>query len=53
MANFNDTFKEDYIRIGLSTDTKPTDGVENGEIAYELDNQSYFCFYNGTWYPVE
>lgn len=35
---------------GLSTDTKPTTGVNNGQAFYAVDTATAFIFYNGTWY---
>jgi len=42
--------KTDYI--GLSTDTKKTEGVANGSTFHEVDTDKKFVFYCGTWYPV-
>lgn len=42
--------KTDYI--GLSTDTKETEGVANGSTFHEVDTDKKFVFYCGTWYPV-
>ena len=50
------TFKTDYIKIsedgekkgvelrGLSTDTKPTEGIENGSIYIEIDTGKIFMY---------
>ena len=50
------TFKTDYIKIsedgekkgvelrGLSTDTKPTEGIENGSIFIEIDTGKFFMY---------
>ena len=42
--------KTDYI--GLSSETKKTDGVANGSTFHEVDTDKKFIFYCGTWYPV-
>lgn len=36
---------------GLSTDTKPVDGVKNADIFYEMDTKKVFMFdeQNKTW----
>lgn len=36
--------------IGLSTDTKETTNMVNGNTFYEVDTSAFFIFYNGTWY---
>ena len=38
----------------LSTDTKPTHGVENADIGFEMDTGKTFIFdeENGTWIEV-
>lgn len=33
-----------FIIYGLSTDTKPTEGVENGSVFYEMDTHNVFMF---------
>lgn len=50
------TFKTDYIKIteegekkgvelrGLSTDPKPTEGIENGSIFIEIDTGKFFMY---------
>lgn len=42
--------KKEYI--GLSTDTKETEGVTNGSTFHEVDTDKKFIFYCGEWYPV-
>lgn len=60
------TFKTDYIKIsedgekkgvelrGLSTDSKPTEGIENGSIYYEMDTKKIYMFdgENQQWLEV-
>lgn len=36
--------------VGLSTDDKPVEKIENGSTFYCVDNQQLFVFYNGIWY---
>lgn len=36
--------------VGLSTETKPTTGIENGTTYYTVDTQEFYIFYKGTWY---
>ena len=38
----------DYI--GLSTETKYTEGIANGSTFYEVDTAKLYIFYKGTWY---
>ena len=40
--------------VGLSTDTKPTDGVANGSIFYEMDTKKCYMFDedNATWHEI-
>lgn len=37
--------------IGLSTDDKPTE-VPNGSVFLEVNTDTKFIFYDGTWYEV-
>lgn len=39
----------DYI--GLSTETKETEGICNGSSYLEVDTATIYIFYKGTWYP--
>lgn len=38
----------DYI--GLSTETKETEGIIDGSTYYEVDTGTLFVFYKGQWY---
>lgn len=38
--------------LGLSTDTKPTDGVGVNALFYELDTKKMFYFNGTTWVEV-
>lgn len=39
--------------VGLSTEEKPTAGVEDGTTYYTVDTQELYIFYKGTWYNQE
>lgn len=34
----------------LSTEDKPTEGIENGATCYEVDTGVLYIYYKGTWY---
>lgn len=52
MHRFDYTSKKiDYI--GLSTDTKITEGITDGSVFFEADTFNVYIFYNGTWYNGE
>lgn len=34
----------------LSTEDKPTEGIENGSTCYEVDTGVLYIYYKGTWY---
>lgn len=34
----------------LSTEDKPTEGLENGSTCYEVDTGVLYIYYKGTWY---
>lgn len=36
--------------VGLSSETKETEGISNGSTFYEVDTSKLFIFYKGTWY---
>lgn len=38
----------------LSTDTKPAEGIENGQLIIEMDTNKTFMFSvdNKKWYPI-
>ena len=36
--------------VGLSDETKPLTGIENGTTYYTVDTQELYIFYKGTWY---
>ena len=40
--------------VGLSTDTKPTEGIINGSTFLEMDTDTKYMFDqdNGTWHPI-
>lgn len=42
----------DYDFKGLSTDTKPTDGVGVNSMFLELDTGDFYYFDNGEWQKV-
>jgi len=35
--------------IGLSTDTKPTDDIQEGSTFHAVDTGAQYVFYDGTW----
>lgn len=39
--------------VGLSTEEKPTAGVEDGTTYYTVDTQELYIYYKGTWYNQE
>lgn len=39
--------------VGLSTEEKPTEGVEDGTTYYTVDTQELYIYYKGTWYNQE
>lgn len=55
----NNRLTEDvsYIKAsGLSTDTKPTDGIATGSIFQEVDTGDEYAFAEGdspTWYKIK
>ena len=36
--------------IGLSTDTKETENMSDGNTFYEVDTSDFYIFYKGEWY---
>lgn len=36
--------------VNLSTDAKPTAGVQDGTTLYWVDTKQFFIYYKGTWY---
>ena len=50
MKRLNFLVQGDYI--GLSSDEKPTDNVEDGSTLYCVDTKEMFMFYKGTWYEM-
>ena len=45
------TYYKEYR--GLSTWTRPTEGVETGDQLYEIDTRKVFVFAEGNWYPAQ
>jgi hypothetical protein len=39
--------------VGLSTEEKPTTGVEDGTTYYTVDTQELYIYYKGIWYNQE
>lgn len=39
--------------VGLSTEDKPTTGIEDGTTYYTVDTQELYIYYKGTWYNQE
>lgn len=39
--------------VGLSTEEKPTTGIEDGTTYYTVDTQELYIYYKGTWYNQE
>lgn len=36
--------------VGLSTEDKPTAGIQNGTTYYTVDTQELYIYYKGNWY---
>ena len=36
--------------VGLSDESKPASGVEDGTTYYTVDTQELYIYYKGTWY---
>ena len=36
--------------VGLSTEDKPTEGINNGTTYYTVDTQELYIYYKGQWY---
>ena len=36
--------------VGLSTEDKPTTGIEDGTTYYTVDTQELYIYYKGNWY---
>lgn len=41
-------FRVDIVQ--LSSEEKPTSGIENGTTLYYVDTGALFVYYKGTWY---
>lgn len=39
--------------VGLSTEEKPTQGLQDGTTYYTVDTQELYIFYKGIWYNQE
>ena len=37
--------------IGLSSEAKEIEGVDDGSTFYEVDTSTLYIFYKGAWYP--
>lgn len=51
-------FRADYTSnkidyMGLSTETKETEGITNGSTFWEVDTSTLYIFYEGKWYEVK
>lgn len=54
MIEINIKYRVDFV--GLSTDTKPSEQLENGSTFYTVDTQELYVYYAGEWYlqaPIE
>lgn len=54
MIEINIKYRVDFV--GLSTDTKPSEQLENGSTYYTVDTQELYLYYGGEWYlqaPIE
>lgn len=54
MIEINIKYRVDFV--GLSTDEKPSDQLENGSTYYTVDTQELYIYYEGEWYlqaPIE
>lgn len=36
--------------VGLSTEEKPTENLQDGTTYYTVDTQEFYIYYKGTWY---
>lgn len=36
--------------VQLSTEVKPTAGLQDGSLLYEVDTKDIYIYYKGTWY---
>lgn len=36
--------------VRLSTEDKPTSGIEDGSLLYLVDTKDIYIFYKGSWY---
>lgn len=52
MISYNIMEDQSRYIFCLSSDTKPTAGIEVNSILYELDTGNYFYF-DGTWKPAK
>lgn len=41
-------FRNDIV--GLSSEEKPTEGLQDGSTLYLVDTKQFFIYYKGTWY---
>lgn len=44
------TFRTSEDYVGLSTEEKPTEDIEDGSTFLEVDKGDTYIFYEGTWY---
>lgn len=54
MIEINIKYRVDFV--GLSTDEKPSEQLENGSTYYTVDTQELYIYYEGEWYlqaPIE
>lgn len=47
-----DYTSNDTPYIGLSTEPKETNGIEDGSMFLEVDTCNFFIFYGGQWWPM-